>query len=496
VTYTPTANFTGPDSFTYTITSGGVTETATVTVTVTPVNDAPTLSVNTGSTAAEGGTDTITASELAVTDVDNSAAQLTYSIGTGPTYGRLELTTAPGISATTFTQADIAANRLVYVHDGSESTGDNFTFTVSDGAGGSLGATSVTLTITPVNDAPTIMSNGGGATAAINVAEHVTAVTIVGGIDVDLPAQTLTYSVSGGIDQARFTIDAVTGALELSVPPDFEVPTDADGDNVYVVEVRVTDSQGATATQTLHVTVTDVYESSPPAALPPSLVPITPPIAPAPTPAAAPPTPDAIAPVVKPAAPDARVSSGESGVRPAQQPSRTGAFRPEELQSNAGITQRESLEGRPVDQAPTAFLTFSVEDNHIEERETPLSPAVLSELLFAKLDAVIEELEEAVATDVAEQVQVTRIAAATGVTLSVGFVAWALRSTVLLASLFGTLPAWQTIDPLPVLASHRNERKKSKAALEELAREEQAEYRGLHKLLDRKGEGVPGSSEA
>ncbi|MBA5869951.1 MAG: tandem-95 repeat protein, partial [Nitrospira sp. CR2.1] len=108
--YTPNADYNGSDSFTVTITDdAGTSSTQVISVTVTPVNDAPTLMANTGSTAAEGGTDTIDSSELAVADVDNSAAQLTYSIGTGPTYGRLELTTAPGISATTFTQADIAA---------------------------------------------------------------------------------------------------------------------------------------------------------------------------------------------------------------------------------------------------------------------------------------------------------------------------------------------------------------------------------------------------
>ncbi|MEQ1847169.1 MAG: tandem-95 repeat protein, partial [Nitrospira sp.] len=211
--YQPNADWNGSDSFTVTITDDvGNTSTQVISVTVTPVNDAPTLTVNTGSTVAEGGTDTIGSSELAVTDIEQMAAQLVYAIGTGPAYGRLELTTAPGLSTTTFTQADIAANRLIYIHNGSETTSDSFTFTVNDGAGGSLSTTTMTLTITPVNDTPTITSGGAGPTATINVAENVSAVTIVNGADVDLPAQALTYNISGGTDQARFTINTVTGA--------------------------------------------------------------------------------------------------------------------------------------------------------------------------------------------------------------------------------------------------------------------------------------------
>ena len=74
----------------------------------------------------------------------------------------------------------------------------------------------IAVTVTPVNDnAPVITCNGGGATASVNVAENTTAVTTVTATDADLPAQTLTYSITGGADAAQFTIDATTGALTL-----------------------------------------------------------------------------------------------------------------------------------------------------------------------------------------------------------------------------------------------------------------------------------------
>ena len=51
-----------------------------------------------------------------------------------------------------------------------------------------------------------ITSDGGGATAAVNAAENQTAVTTVTATDADIPAQTLTFSISGGADQAFFGI--------------------------------------------------------------------------------------------------------------------------------------------------------------------------------------------------------------------------------------------------------------------------------------------------
>ena len=148
--FTPTANFNGAASFTYQVQDGdGDVSSALVTINVAPQNDAPVLAANTGATVVQGLSDPITVSELQVTDADNSPAQLTYTVTTAPLNGRLELTTAPGVAITSFTQADINAGRLVFVHNGAVSTSDSFIFTVSDGAGGTIGATTFTFTVTP-----------------------------------------------------------------------------------------------------------------------------------------------------------------------------------------------------------------------------------------------------------------------------------------------------------------------------------------------------------
>ncbi|MEQ1848609.1 MAG: cadherin-like domain-containing protein, partial [Nitrospira sp.] len=148
--YTPGVNFTGIDMFTYTVSDGLLSDTATVTITVTPAgNSVPSLAANTGSTVTQGLTDVITASELHVVDLDNTSGQLIYMVTTAPLNGHLELTTTPGVAITTFTQADIEAGRLVFVHNGAATTSDNFTFIVSDGAGGTIGASIFTFTVSP-----------------------------------------------------------------------------------------------------------------------------------------------------------------------------------------------------------------------------------------------------------------------------------------------------------------------------------------------------------
>jgi hypothetical protein len=120
---------------------------------------------------------------------------------------------------------------------------------------------SFAMSASAVNAAPVITSNGGGATAAINVVENTTSVTMVTATDTDLPAQTLSYSITGGADQALFSIDVNTGELTFNAAPDFESPGDGGGDNVYDVTVQVSDGNGGTDIQAISVTVTNANEA-------------------------------------------------------------------------------------------------------------------------------------------------------------------------------------------------------------------------------------------
>jgi hypothetical protein len=76
LTYTPSANFNGLDSFNYTVTQGSITASSTVSVTVAAVNDAPTLNIASVINYKENNTGTI---DTAASDVDGDDITLTLS---------------------------------------------------------------------------------------------------------------------------------------------------------------------------------------------------------------------------------------------------------------------------------------------------------------------------------------------------------------------------------------------------------------------------------
>jgi Ca2+-binding RTX toxin-like protein len=107
------------------------------------------------------------------------------------------------------------------------------------------------------NRAPTIISNGGGNTAFVSIPENSRFVTTVTATDQD--GTVPVYSLSGGADRNRFTINPATGALSFVTGPDFETPRDSNFDNNYIVQVRATDGV-LSDTQTLTIRVTNLPE--------------------------------------------------------------------------------------------------------------------------------------------------------------------------------------------------------------------------------------------
>jgi hypothetical protein len=111
------------------------------------LNNPPTQTANGTLTVAQGATGTISSALLAYTDPEEGPASLTYSVTTAATNGtlfrdaNLNNTVDAGealVLTSTFTQADIDANRLRYAHNNSATTSASFGYSITDGQGGTL----------------------------------------------------------------------------------------------------------------------------------------------------------------------------------------------------------------------------------------------------------------------------------------------------------------------------------------------------------------------
>ena len=256
-TYTPDANYHGADSFTYTVTDGGLSSTATVTITVTPVNDTPVAGDDTGATDE----DTPVTVPVAANDSDVDGDPLVITSWTDGAHG--------GVTC--------AAGECTYTPGPDYNGGDSFTYTLSDGTV-SVTAT-VTVTVAAVNDAPvpqadtlTIDEDGSGSVevllndsdvdldplAVVEVAQpaHGT-VTCTASLCTYTPAadfhgtDSFAYTVSdgaGGVAVATVTVtvnpvndvpvaldDAVTTDEDTTVPvPVLANDVDVDGDPLAI----------------------------------------------------------------------------------------------------------------------------------------------------------------------------------------------------------------------------------------------------------------------
>ncbi|HAS6516164.1 TPA: tandem-95 repeat protein, partial [Vibrio parahaemolyticus] len=135
VTYTPNDNYVGKDTFTYVVTSGGVSESTTVTVNVTPVNDAPVAKDDIATTQE----DTAVTIDVLSNDTDVDGDKLSIQSATVPeAQGKVE----------------IVDGKLVFTPAENFNGHAEITYTVTDGQ--LTDEAKVTVTVNPVNDAPTI----------------------------------------------------------------------------------------------------------------------------------------------------------------------------------------------------------------------------------------------------------------------------------------------------------------------------------------------------
>ncbi|MDZ5120024.1 tandem-95 repeat protein, partial [Vibrio parahaemolyticus] len=173
VTYTPDDNYVGEDTFTYIVTSGGVSESTTVEVNVTPVNDAP-VAKNDISTTQE---DTAVTIDVLSNDTDVDGDKLSIQSATVPeAQGKVE----------------IVDGKLVFTPAENFNGHAEITYTVTDGE--LTDEAKVSVTVNPVNDAPTIKVD-----AVESITENaVSTDTVVATLtvrDTDTPEDQLTVSL-------------------------------------------------------------------------------------------------------------------------------------------------------------------------------------------------------------------------------------------------------------------------------------------------------------
>jgi VCBS repeat-containing protein len=191
VAYTPAANYAGADTFSVRVNDGaGGEATGTVTITVAAVNDAPAFTTLAFSVTE----DTQLSGHVAPTDIDNNT--LTVTRTGAPQHG--QATVGP-------------AGEFIYIPSANYFGADSFQVRVADGSGGETPAT-VTVTITPVNDTPVLVTN------AVTVNEDsVLSVQLVGA---DAENQPLTFALDDVTTHGQVSVSS-SGLLSYTPNPNY-----------------------------------------------------------------------------------------------------------------------------------------------------------------------------------------------------------------------------------------------------------------------------------
>ena len=225
-TYTPSADFSGTDSFQVLIEDPlGASAVQTVTVIVAPVNDAPVTDAAAAKTTDE---DAAISGQVVATDIEGDI--LGFAVAQDPANGTVSLNTSTG--------------EYSYSPAANFNGTDSFKVVVADPSGATAIQT-ITVSVAAVNDAPV-----ADASAALSTNEDNSVSGTVAAADVDGDA--LTWSIAQGPQNGAVTLNAATGEYTYTPAVNF-----AGGD---AFDVLVADPSGATSLQRVSVTVSAVAD--------------------------------------------------------------------------------------------------------------------------------------------------------------------------------------------------------------------------------------------
>jgi VCBS repeat-containing protein len=234
-TYTPAANYNGPDSFTYKANDGSAdSNVATVNLTVTAVNDAPTAA-NDSATTAEDAPLTVAAPGVLGNDSDADGNALSAAKVSDPAHGAVTLN---------------SNGSFTYTPAPNYNGADSFTYTANDGTADSNVAT-VTLTVTPVNDAP--VANGDSYTTASATALSVPAPGVLAN-DTDIDGDALS---------AASPTTPAHGTVTLGANGSFTYTPTAGFGGTDSFTYAASDANGGSSTATVSITVTAPGDTRP-----------------------------------------------------------------------------------------------------------------------------------------------------------------------------------------------------------------------------------------
>ncbi|WP_339605846.1 Ig-like domain-containing protein [uncultured Roseivirga sp.] len=201
----------------------------------------PVLTSLTTANFVENGTGTV----YTVTATDENT--ITYSLGAGNDEGLFNIIGSTGV--VTFKTAPDFENPT----DGDANNTYVINVIASDGK--NAVNQNVTITVTDVDDTKPVFTSATTANFAEN--RTGTAYTVVA-----TDANTVTYSLGTGNDEALFNIVGGTGVITFKNVPDFENPSDDGANNTYIISVIANDGINS-ANQVVTITVTDIDEIKP-----------------------------------------------------------------------------------------------------------------------------------------------------------------------------------------------------------------------------------------